>query len=414
MHDPLFRPQVSDKDRKRWLGEILLAQPTPVWFFTAFSLLVLLGLAGTLYFVEYTRKERVVGALMLDKGSSKVYAQTTGVIASKLFTDGDTVAAGQVLFTINAERSTKLGDTQDEIARQLALRKAGLEAEKIKQRSISSEEEAALKRRALDLRAELDTIKTELATQLRRVALSKNAALRSRELLAQNFVSQADVDQKEQDVLEQESRLQGLERSSLSLVKELNSVMSDAQNAPLRANNRSSEFDRQLAILAQESYDGESRRELQVRAPLAGKVTSSVVELGQIVAPNAPLVSILPTNATLEAQLYLPSKAIGFIELGQTVQLRYEAYPYQKFGQYEGKVREISRTALSAEELKLHAGSKEALYLVKVALKMQHVMVYGKPAALQDGMQLEADVLIDTRRLYEWVLEPLYSVTGKL
>jgi membrane fusion protein len=352
--------------------------------------------------------------LVLDKGSSKVYAQATGVVASKLFNDGDTVAAGQVLFTINAERSTKLGDTQDEIARQLATRKAALLAEKAKQRSISNEEEAALKRRASDLRAELAKISNELLTQQRRVALAGSAAQRSRDLFRQQFVSQADVDAKEQDWLEQQARLQSLERASLSLQKDLNGVHSDVQNAPLRANNRASEFDRQIAALAQENLDTESRRELQVRAPQAGRVTAALVELGQIVAPNAPLLSILPNNATLEAHLFLPSKAVGFIEMGQTVQLRYEAYPYQKFGQYEGKVREISRTALSAEELKLHAGSREALYLVKVALKTQQVMAYGKPSALQDGMQLEADVLIDTRKLYEWVLEPLYSLTGKL
>jgi membrane fusion protein len=419
MADPLFRPQVSDKDRKRWLGEILLAQPVSGTFFAVFSLLVVLGLAAALYFVEYTRKERVTGQLILDKGSSKVYAQATGVIASKLFADGDTVTAGQVLLTINAERSTKLGDTQDEIARQLAMRKGALEAEKAKQRSITNEEEAALKRRANDVRAELDKINNEITTQQKRVALSKSAAQRSRDLQGQQFVSQADVDVKEQDALEQQARLQSLERSSLSLQKDLNAVRSDLQNAPLRANNKASEFDRQIASLMQESLDSESRRELQVRAPQAGKVTAGLVELGQIVTPNAPLLSILPSSATLEALLYLPSKAVGFVEVGQTVQLRYEAYPYQKFGQYEGKVREISRTTLSAEELKVHAASKEGqykegLYVVKVVLKTQHVMAYGKPTDLQDGMQVEADVLIDTRKLYEWVLEPLYSLTGKL
>jgi len=43
-----------------------------------------------------------------------------------------------------------------------------------------------------------------------------------------------------------------------------------------------------------------------------------------------------------------------------------------------------------------------------------YVMAYGKRVTLQDGMELEVDILIDTRRLYEWVLEPVYSVTGKL
>lgn len=414
MTEPLFRTQVSDKDRKRWQGQILLVQPVSGWVFAAISLLVVSGLVGVLGFVEYTRKERVLGQLVLDQGSAKVYAQATGVVASKLFNDGDTVQAGQVLFTINAERSTKLGETQDEITKQIASRKAALQAEKAKQLSISAEEELALKRRAADVRAELEKNKTEQVTQTRRVLLAKNAAIRSRELQGQNFVSQADVDIKEQDVLEQQSRLQSLERASLSLQKDLNGILSEVRNAPLRANNRASEFDRQMAALDQDSIAIESNRELQVRAPQTGKVSATVVALGQIIAPNQHLVSILPTNAVLEAYLYLPSKAIGFIEHGQTVQLRYEAYPYQKFGQYEGKVREISRTALTAEELKLHTPSKEVLYLVKVTLKTQQVMAYGKPSALQDGMQLEADVLIDTRKLYEWVLEPLYSLTGKL
>ncbi len=414
MADPLFRTQVSDQDRKRWQGHILLAQPVAGWVFATISMLVVACLIVALAFVEYTRKERVVGQLYLDKGSVKVYAQGTGVMTSKLFNDGDLVEAGQVLFTINAERSTKLGATQDEITKQIAARKTALEAEKIKQRRISSEEEMAFKRRVQDVQAELEKVKTEQTTQVRRVALSKNAVQRSKELQAQQFVSQADVDQKEHDLLEQQSRLQSLERTSLALLKDLNSILSDLRNAPLRSINRSSEFDRQIALLAQDGLDSESRRELQVLAPQAGKVTASLVEIGQIVAPNSPLVSILPQNAKLEAQLYLPSRAIGFVELGQTVQLRYEAYPYQKFGQYEGKVKEISRTALSAEELKLHIASKEVLYLVKVALKTQQVMAYGKPSALQDGMQLDADVLIDTRKLYEWVLEPLYSLTGKL
>jgi membrane fusion protein len=58
--------------------------------------------------------------------------------------------------------------------------------------------------------------------------------------------------------------------------------------------------------------------------------------------------------------------------------------------------------------------ANEPLYRITVNLASQTVNAYGKPQSLQAGMLLDADVLQDTRRLYEWVLEPLYSLTGKL
>ncbi len=56
----------------------------------------------------------------------------------------------------------------------------------------------------------------------------------------------------------------------------------------------------------------------------------------------------------------------------------------------------------------------EQLYRLRVTLDDQAVTAYGQPRPLQSGMLLDADILQDTRRLYEWVLEPLYSLTGKL
>jgi membrane fusion protein len=415
MNNSIFRPEVSTVDRKRWLGVILLAQPVSALFYAIFSFGIALSIALALYFVEYTRKERVTGFVALDKGSAKVYPSSAGIVVKKAFYEGDLVKAGQVLYAISTERTTKMGDTQIEIARRIANRRSLLLAEKQKQLQISSDEESSLRRRAMDIRAEFTSLENDLTIANRRIEISTNAAVRARELIKQNFVSQAGLDQKEQDLLEMSSRQQMLERNSLALQKELNTILSDLQQAPNRAKNRASEFDRQIASVEQEAAEIESRRELQVLAPQAGKVTASQGEIGQVVTPSNPIVSILPVDSRFEAVLYLPSRAIGFIEIGQTVQLRYAAYPFQKFGQYEGRITEISRTALSVEELKvINPEQHEGLYRLKVTPTEQHVMAYGKPAELQDGMQLDADILLDKRRLYEWVLEPLLSLTGKL
>lgn len=91
--------------------------------------------------------------------------------------------------------------------------------------------------------------------------------------------------------------------------------------------------------------------------------------------------------------------------------MRYRAFPYQKFGQHLGRVRDVSRSAVSPGEVSRHLGQdiKEPRYRVIVALDGQSVLAYGQEEMLRPGMTLDADILLDRRRLIEWVLEPLFG-----
>jgi membrane fusion protein len=145
-----------------------------------------------------------------------------------------------------------------------------------------------------------------------------------------------------------------------------------------------------------------------------GQVTGVLADVGQQVSPTTPLLSILPAGAAFEAQLYVPTRAVGFLQIGGPVMLRYQAFPYQKFGQYRGHVRSISKTTFTPAELQLVGDAKEQFYRVHVQLDEQRVTAYGEPMRLHDGMQLEADLHVDTRKLYEWILEPLLTLTGRI
>lgn len=93
--------------------------------------------------------------------------------------------------------------------------------------------------------------------------------------------------------------------------------------------------------------------------------------------------------------------------------LRYPAFPYQKFGQKRGRVLEISRSGTAASELTNRLGRtiSEPLYRVLVALDQQSVTAYGKVESLRAGMMVDADILLDRRRL---VLEPLFRMQSSL
>jgi membrane fusion protein len=415
----------------RWMGEILLAQPLSTSYLAWLSVLLCAAVITALFTVDYTRKERVTGQLTLDKGMVKIYAPpVTGVVTQKLVKEGDTVLAGQALFAISVERASSTGgDTQAQIVRQIAQRRQHLSDEREKINRVMMQDEVALQQRIAFLRQrivfleqEIKQLVQEIDTQTKRYRLSQSALARSRELLKQDFVSQARVDELEQDTLDQQQKLQNAQRQQTMQQKDLTQFnsdlstwQSDLRNMPLTRQNRLSEVDRQLLALDQETVDTESKRELVVNAPQAGQVTTILFEVGQTVQAEKPLAALLPSHSKLQASIYLPSRAYGFIEKNQAVLMRYPAYPYQKFGQYGGKVLEVGRTALSIDELKA-AGQvmNEPFYRVLVELESQSIQAYGKPITLQDGLQVEADILIDTRKLYEWVLEPLYSVTGKL
>jgi len=141
-----------------------------------------------------------------------------------------------------------------------------------------------------------------------------------------------------------------------------------------------------------------------------------LAERGQPATPDTALASLVPSDARLQAHLFAPSSAVGFLHSDQTVLLRYQAYPYQKFGHQAGHVLQVSRTPLQTAELAslaLPAGS-EPLYRITVALDQQAVQAYGQAQALAPGMQLDADVMLDRRRLIEWIFEPVLSIAGRV
>jgi membrane fusion protein len=108
---------------------------------------------------------------------------------------------------------------------------------------------------------------------------------------------------------------------------------------------------------------------------------------------------------------------VGFVRPGDPVLIRYAAFPFEKFGHQRGTVESVSRTALPSNELDALGSAdsrSESLYRISVRLASQSVLAYGKDQPLQAGMLLDADVLREKRRLYEWVFEPLYALAGKL
>ncbi|MFO1155413.1 MAG: HlyD family efflux transporter periplasmic adaptor subunit [Rhodospirillales bacterium] len=416
----LFRTEVFAENQTRWLGTVLLAPGISQFALTAFALAAAVAVISLLVFGQYTRKARINGWLVPQQGVLRVFAPLPGVVIALPAREGMEVAKGAPLLALSTElQSEALGATREEIVRRLQSRRDSLKAERETRSRLYARRVEDVSARLLARRSEQRYLQEQAEFQRSRLKLAEEAENRQKLLLQGGNASLRQAQQAQEERLNQAMTLGELERSQAATRREILEMEGELGNLPLSIEMERADVDRQIAALEQEIAETEAQREIVIQAPQAGTVTAVQAELGSNVGTSAPLMNIVPAGQKLEAQLFGTSRAIGFIRAGQRVLLRYDAFPYQKFGQYEGVVAEVSRTAINPAELTQLSGltslfaADEPVYRITVALARQTATAYGEAVPLQPGMQLEADVLMEKRRLIEWMFEPLISITGK-
>ncbi|KWO47525.1 MFP transporter [Burkholderia sp. MSMB1459WGS] len=415
--DNLFRPEARAAQRTSMLGEIVLVRPVSFTFLAAAAVCMALGVMLLFAFGSYTRRTTVDGVIVPDAGLVKVYAQQPGIVLRKAVLEGQHVTRGMVLYTVSTDLQSAFGGrTQAALIDQARRRKSSLLQEIDKTRLLQQDERDTLRAKLASLRAELSRIDDQLAEQRSRASIAADGVARYRRLLTQDYISTDQFQQREADLLDQRSKLLGLQRDRANVSQALDETANELNGLPLKQQNRLSQIDRSVIDVEQALIESEAKREIVVTAPETGVATAVIAEPGQMIDAAHPVASIVPDGAHWQANLFVPSAAVGFAHVGDAVLVRYQAYPYQKFGQYRARVTSIARTALSTAELSTSgapAAREGSFYRITAALASEHVTAYGKPQPLQAGMALKADILQERRRLYEWVLEPLYSLTGK-
>jgi len=414
---PLFRSEALAHAGHRTHGVVILARPTTYSLITALFMIFAVVIVAFFFCASYTRKVAVQGMLLPTQGLIKVTSLQAGLVSESRVKEGQTVHAGDVLFVLTSERVTeRAGDAGATVSELLRSRRDSLLMEQAQMRQQDSQRLVAARHRAQDIDAEMRRINDQIALQQRRVELARTALKRYVDLAESNFVSPVQVQDKQAELLDQEQRLGELQRTGAASARDLATAQAEARDQEVQALRDQQAADRNISVTEQDLTENEARRQILVRAPSAGTIAAITAQPGQMASANQSLTTILPAGSELEAELYAPSRAVGFLRPGMEVQLRYQAFSYQKFGQAKGTLREVSRAALSPGELTTSgiATTAEPLYRVRVALDRQTVDAYGVAQPLRSGATLEASIVLDKRRLYEWVLEPLYTITGHL
>lgn len=421
----LFRPESLHSQRRAWLGSIQLSQPVGLVWLTLGVLATLAAVSTFLFLGEYTRKARLSGVLVPDSGLIRVVPPVAGTVLTVSAHEGQQVRAGQALLTLQVASPALSGSAQRGLQQTFDARTRSLEEASRQTDVLSSEKQRSLATRISGLRAEQAHLEEQAQLQRQRLQLAEQALVRLESLSGENFVSAAQVQAKKEDVLGLRADGAAIERQRQGLQREIAALEAELRQVPLEAAQRRGELERERAEInetAERAGAGATERQLVLRAPADGTVSATSASVGQAVMPGASLLTLTPAGARLQADLYAPSSALGFVQADQRVQVRLAAFPYQKFGLQPGRVVRVSHAPLQAAELAAlpvaasmatPAGA-EPLYRITVALERQAVVAGGQTRPLLPGMQLEADVLLERRKLIEWLFEPLLGWSQRL
>ena len=415
MSKNLFRKEAIENKANRFATSTTMVAPIGYWAYTLFIVGLTIAIILFVFLGKYSPKDTVRGYVSTTTGDVEVYSQSDGTILELGISEGDAVLKGQELMTLGTARSTG----QSAVARKQVLVDLRSELSDL-QVQIEREQEAfVLKEKALEeevvsLRDRLTKLTRQRGVLQAGLDLSERELARLTALDAAQNISKVDLDRARAATIEFKLRMHELELSIDSVLADIrrneqllveNPILREARLAELSAESR------QLSIAITENMGRDMQR---IIAPSTGIVSGLLVREGQTISMNNPLLNIVPKDGEFFVELLIPSRTIGFVNTGATVKIRFDAYPYQKFGTFEGLIDSIARTTVLPTDKRFRVPISEPVYLASAKLLTQSIMVDGKPQALQSGMTLTADIMRDERRILEWIFDPLIGAAERL
>ncbi len=413
---PLFRSQALRALHGPGQARVLLRPLVGSGWMALASVLCAAAIVAMLVWGSYTRRATVGGHLAPAAGVVRLVAPVAGWVLEQRVQQGQQVAAGDMLFVLSTDRPTVDGSNfQGRVAESQQRRSALLTQATRQLLQTGTAEREGIQRRIDTWTRERPHLEQQLAEQRRRVALTEEIVAMWRGLLEHKAITREQMLQKEAELSDQRSRGQALERELLAMAREVNEAGMSLLASRTREQQQRQALLQEQEQLRQQTVEGEARRRVVVSAPRAGTLTLVHVGPGMAVDAQRALAQLMPADEPLVVRLFAPSRAVGFVQPGTEVWLRYEAFPYGRYGMQRAEVVAVSSTPANVDELSPWLGGPgvaggaaagEPLYQITARMLGGRFDSQVGPVALRAGLRVEADLRFERRRLFEWVLGP--------
>ncbi|CNL14110.1 HlyD family secretion protein [Yersinia aleksiciae] len=417
---PIFRQEAIEHRSHYWLGSPQVMTPVGASLWAMVALVLIVSLITFMVMGTYTQRARLTGTVVHQPAVARIIASHDGVIVSSVAEEGKAVRAGEVIFILNRETQTEYGATSHEITVALKAQKTAIEREIALTSEASETERNFLLQRLKNRDAEQQKMDDLIAKSTQQTAWLLEKTEHFKTLVRQGIALETEHMARRSEYYSAAVQLKAHQRQRVKLQGEILDI--EARLAALNSAVEASleRLHRQAAQLDHDLVATEVQRELHITAPIEGILTGFIGLTGNTIQAGQELATVVPTSGRSEVEVFAPSDAIGELREGQTVRLRFDAYPYQWFGQYDGVVTSVSAATVSAADRGVSASgertyqSPRRYFQIRITPKNNAVLMAGETYPLRPGIGVETDIFIRKRPLYEWLLWPLNNSRNKV
>ena len=410
----LFREEALESKKPKLYGEVHI--PTNIKYASlsgltlAFmALLVLLGLYG-----DYSKSETVVGHLVPTKGLVKIQAFKAGTLQALYVEQGVKVVKGDALFSVDTALIGSAGQSIQQIGLNTIVEQLALLAKKggLGKRRLNSDLAVLWAEQEIFERS-LSSVAERLALQRQLKTSTEKTFEDSEGLRKSGYISRVEFESRRQAFIVAQQHVRTIEHELVIARNKLDGIKLIHEQRVIEFDQKVGQLDTEILLLKQRRAEIEGERNFSLHAPVSGTITSVLTAVGKAVGPLEALVTILPEGGGLQAELFVPSRAIGFIEVGQEVKLAYDAFPYQQYGTFTATIVSITRTMLLPEEVDSGFPIEEPVYRVFAAVTLQEVAARGQKLSFRPGMRVDATIVLERLTLFGWLWQSAVGAGGR-
>ncbi|WP_254053136.1 HlyD family secretion protein [Shewanella sp. WE21] len=365
----LFRQQVVDEQKQRLYGDISLAQPLSIYTVSLSILLIVTAIILFLYFSHYARKETVHGYLVPDKGVIKTHANRNGNVDILHVKEGSDVNAGDPLVTVIIRSSMISGfELSETLISELKQQQSILNQELDNNTKLNTAETLRLKKRLSDLSESMKVLSRQKQLLAEKLNIQVAQKKQHDKFYKDGYLSELDYQLQLSKLIEVKQEMENLESNKISIDRELNQTHSELASLPFQFNLKQSNVHKRQSDIQRQLNEAENSYIFVIRAQESGTVAAVSVVEGELIDSNRPLMSIIPKGSSLVAELLLPTRNAGFVKQADEARLRFDAFPYQRFGFLRSEVLRIDKALLLDGEADLPVKLSEPVYRIRTML----------------------------------------------
>ncbi|EKN3608759.1 HlyD family secretion protein [Yersinia enterocolitica] len=387
--------------KNRPFGNVLIADTIPQRITIIISIVMCITILLFLSLVSYTQRINVSGIVFPDKGIISIKSKKSGVIKCIFKSSGDSVNKNEKLVLVDSSSSTHYFSNNEDSYQALLSKLNNINDERNK----DNIENIMMKKNSIEKQKKqtensILIMENQLKLLDESIKAEKTSFEKIEKAYRKNYVSAIEKNSAETQLIDKKIRRQSIYNDLITKKMQIDDLKQELADLDNKINDIRSENDKDYIQSLMQLYGYASETESIIRAPSSGYISGQLKNMGDYVNIGDNVLTIIPHGSINQVIAFITPDIIGEVKKGKKVTIKYDSYPYQRFGVDHGIIVDISRVPMQPSDIYDSYGLKVDKSSFKVVIKITN---HKNKIILIPGMSLKLSMPTRTETLMKWL-----------